>query len=281
MITVIEKYNGRRPEDGDGAKDSRVFLAMSSDGSDTENDAVAAVRASALAPLTLTGADGGGLTRKSVALVGTLFNGWYEVEARYVTSNAEKQTGESEYAFDTTGGQFKITQSKSTIGRYKVGGSSTSAPDLKGVIGSKPDGDPDGVDIVVPQFAFSETHYIADSSVTDTYKGYLYSLTGRTNAAAFKGLAIGEALYMGARGSKRGRGDWQITFNFAGSPNVTGLTVGDLTGIAKKGWEYLWVRYQMKVVGTGADAILAPVPQFVYVEKVYDAGDFSLLGIGT
>jgi hypothetical protein len=37
--------------------------------------------------------------------------------------------------------------------------------------------------------------------------------------------------------------DWEIPFKFAASPNATDLTVGDITGIEKKGWEYLWVRY--------------------------------------
>jgi hypothetical protein len=37
--------------------------------------------------------------------------------------------------------------------------------------------------------------------------------------------------------------DWEIAFKFAASPNATDLTVGDITGIEKKGWEYLWVRY--------------------------------------
>jgi hypothetical protein len=51
-------------------------------------------------------------------------------------------------------------------------------------------------------------------------------------------------LFLGASGSQRGTEDWEITFSFAASPNATGLTVGDITGIEpKKGWEYLWVRY--------------------------------------
>ena len=60
--------------------------------------------------------------------------------------------------------------------------------------------------------------------------------------AGFSRLAAGECLFLGASGSKPGADDWEITFRFAASPNRTGITVGDIAGISKKGWEYLWVR---------------------------------------
>lgn len=83
----------------------------------------------------------------------------------------------------------------------------------------------------------------------------------------------------GASGSKRGEDDWEITFRFAASPNKTGLTVGDIVGINKKGWEYMWVRYA-DAEDAAAKAIVKK-PVAVSVEKVYEEGDFSTLGIGT
>lgn len=71
---------------------------------------------------------------------------------------------------------------------------------------------------------------------------------------------------------------WDITFKFAQRSNQTGLEIGDLTGIAKKGWEYLWVRYEDVEDGT-ANAIVKR-PKYVYVEQVYNSGDFSGLGVG-
>ena len=58
----------------------------------------------------------------------------------------------------------------------------------------------------------------------------------------------------------------------------TRLVVGPITGIAKKGWEYMWVRYADSE-DTVAKAIVKK-PIAAYIEKVYDEGDFSLLGIG-
>ncbi|MCK4601318.1 MAG: hypothetical protein KAU28_02550, partial [Phycisphaerae bacterium] len=66
---------------------------------------------------------------------------------------------------------------------------------------------------------------------------------------------------------------------FAASPNKTNLTVGEITGIDKKGWEYMWVRYA-DAEDAAAKAIVKK-PVAVYVEKVYEEGNFAVLGIGT
>jgi hypothetical protein len=135
----------------------------------------------------------------------------------------------------------------------------------------------EGADVTIPVYNFTETHMFFDAVVDQAYKLTLFNLTGRTNNAAFKGFAAGEVLFLGASGSKRGSNLWEITFRFAASPNVSGLTVGSITGIAKSGWDYLWVRY--------ADAedqkVLVKQPIAVYVERVYESGNFAGLGIGT
>jgi len=113
--------------------------------------------------------------------------------------------------------------------------------------------------------------------VTPAYKATLFALTGRVNDGTFKGFAAGECLFLGATGSKRGSGDWEITYRFAASPNATNLTLGDITGINKKGFEYLWVRYE-DVEDTTAKALVKRATA-VYVEKVYLDGDLDLLGI--
>jgi len=84
---------------------------------------------------------------------------------------------------------------------------------------------------------------------------------------------------LGASGSKRGQEDWEITFRFAASPNVTGLVIGDIRGINKKGWEYLWVRYTDDEDAAAKTLVKRPIA--AYVEQVYPYGDFSGLGIGT
>ena len=139
----------------------------------------------------------------------------------------------------------------------------------------------EGVDIAVPVFNFTETHYKPDEEITGAYKGILFNLTGKVNSDTFKGFQPGEVLFLGATGSKRTQlgedADWEITYRFAGSPNVSGLTIGPITGITKKGWEYLWVRYADQE-DTAAKAIVKR-PIAAYIERVYDDGSFAGLGL--
>ncbi len=188
------------------------------------------------------------------------------------------ETGDSSFSFDTGGGTQHITQSLATVQRYAASG---TAPDFKGAIGVTHD-NVEGVDITVPVYNFSETHYLAAATVTTAYKGTLFQLTGKVNNGSFRGLAAGECLFLGASGSRRGTGpddDWEITFRFAGSPNRTGIAVGPISGITKKGWEYLWVRYA-DAEDTGSNTLVKH-PIAAYVEQVYEYGNFATLGIGS
>lgn len=182
----------------------------------------------------------------------------------------------NEYTFDTGGGTQKFTQSLQTIAAYAPAG--LVAPDFQGAIGVSEDA-VEGVDVVSPDFQFSETHRLSDAVVDGTYRRTLFALTGTMNDASFKGLDQGECLFLGASGSKRGDELWSITYRFAGSPNVTGLGLGAITGIDKFGWDYLWVRYADFEDSFAFALVKRPVA--VYIERVYSFADFSTLNIGT
>ncbi len=148
---------------------------------------------------------------------------------------------------------------------------------LRGAIGVTADS-VEGVDIQVPIYTFSESHIILNELVTQAYKLSLFQLTGKVNSAGFKGFARGEVLFLGASGSKRGFDDWEITFRFAASPNATNLTIGGISGISKEGWQYLWIRYEDEE-DTSAKTLIKR-PSAIYIEQVYNYGDFALMGIG-
>ena len=65
-------------------------------------------------------------------------------------------------------------------------------------------------------------------------------LAGATSVGMGTALFVDPALV-----AKVGRGleKWELTYQFAASPNAVNLQVGDIQNINKKGWEYLWVRY--------------------------------------
>ena len=70
----------------------------------------------------------------------------------------------------------------------------------------------------------------------------------------------------------------EITYSFDQSDDVTEQTIGDITGVAKAGWQYLWVQYRET---DDMDAkSFAQRPVAAYVEKVYEATSFAELGIG-
>jgi hypothetical protein len=263
-VTVREKFQSRESTTGESAQ---VDLAYIVEGTD---DDIAAKASLLTASPTLYD----GLVRQS-AHIEPVGPGLWDGLVRYGRAeNEEPETGDSTFSFDTGGGSQHITQSLQTVAKYPAG----TAPDFGGAIGVTHD-NVEGVDITVPIYQFSETHYLADSVVTPAYRGTLFYLTGKVNNGSFRGLAPGECLFLGASGSKRGEDDWEITFRFAGSPNVTGLTVGPIGGIAKKGWEYMWVRY---ADSEDNDAkVLVKKPVAVYIEKVYELANFSQLGIGT
>jgi len=197
---------------------------------------------------------------------------------RYARSRGSSppSTGDSVFSFDTGGGTQHITQSLATIATHAAPGE--TAPDFGGAIGVTHD-NVEGVDITIPVYNFSETHYLSDGRVDQGYKLTLFRATGKVNDADFRGLDAGECLFLGASGSQRDGEDWEITFRFAASPNVDKLSLGGLGPIAKKGWEYLWVRYEDSEDAAAHTIVKRPLA--AYVEQVYQSADFSQLGIGT
>jgi hypothetical protein len=181
------------------------------------------------------------------------------------------KTGDRVLSFDTSGGTQHITQGLGTV--WSGGEVSEIVEDFQGAIGVTHDS-VEGCDIFVPTFKFSITAYIADADMTAEYIGKLYALTGKVNddeitVAGLATFTAGEVLFLDAAGSQRGDGsDWEVQWHFAASPNKTGITVGDIQNIEKKGWEYLWVRYED--TDDSAAKSLVKRPTAVYIEKVLE-----------
>ena len=267
-ITVTEKPESRPSADGDSPSTERKYLIEGTDDEQEALDALAAESPAICADLVRQAWD--------VDPVGDGSRFWEGVVRYGPYSAAPKEVGESTFQFDTGGGSMHITQAKEHVQDYFFEGD--AAPDFQGAIGVTRDS-VEGCDVITPVYNWSETHYLAAETVDGAYKAALFALTGRTNDEPFRGFADGEVLFLGASGSQRGDESWEITFRFASLPNATDLVIGELTGIEKRGWEYLWVRYE-DVDDEDAKCIVKR-PRSVHIERVYDAGDFADLGIGT
>jgi hypothetical protein len=210
----------------------------------------------------------------------------WQVTIQYEKNGAEDGTEPLKRArsFDTTGGTQHITQSQEyqdVSGYFYESRYPSSATNMSGAIGVDANG-VNGVDVVTPQLQWQESYDVPNSYVTSNWIRGVAGVTGTTNNAAFRGFEAGEVLFVGCSGSQewddqKGRGPWSLSFRFVASKNVTAKKIGDISGIAKKGHEYLWVRYEDAVDSN----VLLKKPKAVYVNKVYRESDFSALGIGT
>jgi len=269
-VEVEERQGSGTLSRGDSAGHERLYIITLPEDA-TEQDAVWALQQTA--PATYDG-----LAAESWEVEPTEDPGTWYGRVDYA-KKTKAEDGETSFRFDTGGGTQHITAAKAHVQTYTAGGA--TAPDPKGGIGVTKSS-VEGVDITVPVFNFEVTYYVDAASMTAAYIDGLYKLTGKTNNAQFSvtidGVTqtweAGEVLFLGASGSKRDSDDqWEINASFAASPNQTGLTIGDINGIAKKGWEYLWVYFE-DTEDTSAK-MLVKRPLAVYIERVYDPGDFG------
>lgn len=179
-----------------------------------------------------------GMALESVEVVERINGSTWKVKAIYEADeeqpeddNNNDDEDQSMFAFDTGGGTKHLNQSIKTDGKYPK-----DAPDFAGAIEVDNEGNVNGVDVTMPVLNFTETHTLAGSRVSTSYKKTLAGLTGTVNRSGFRGFERGEVLFLGASGTKRSKkssAPWEITFRFAVSPNQAGLQVGDIK-VARK-----------------------------------------------
>ncbi len=194
----------------------------------------------------------------------------WEFRAQYTSATFDRQTNDASYAYTTGGGTQHITHSVRTMGTFVPSGKTPI--NYKGTIGK----DAEGVDIEVNQKNFRTTFYLPANVMTQAYNDLLESCTSKINSdqvtIIVDGISStyqpGELLFRGTEGSKRrGFEDWELVLNWSAERNVTGITIGDITGISKRGWDYLWVTYvDQSQLTAGA---MARIAKQVNVEQVY------------
>lgn len=199
----------------------------------------------------------------------------------------DRPPSSSSFDFSTTTRTLK--QSVRTLGRFatqEITARGGSAPSYGGLINVKNSGgkqEVEGVEVVSPQFEFSETHHFFPRELTTAYKKTLAGMVGCINSKAFRGYEAGEVLFMGVSGSREGehRDDtWALSFKFAvklTERNVVfhGTPVGD-----KPGWAYAWFTDFDAREMQSAGQRRRRKPAYLYIEQVYYADDFKKLGIG-
>ena len=195
----------------------------------------------------------------------------YEATVTYNTSEP-KQQNSFDYEFEIGSQSVTVTTSLGTTA-YTGGG--RTAPNFNGGININADGEVQGLSIDVPTFSFSVTGYWPKDVIDRSYQLLMADLSSSVNDRPFFGLPTGSVKFLGGRGNVN-KDKFNITYRFEHVYNEAGLTVGDITGINKEGFQYLDV-YRRKIESNGK---VAEVPHSVYIHDIYPKKNFDLLKIG-
>lgn len=269
-FVLLEKYQSGDGETGITPRQEYVFYVASTDGTDN-TDNFAAVYTFAVGSVPTSDTHGNQLGRLAWKRAAP---GVWEFYASYQSEGQFRLTEEHQFSFNTAGGTTHITEAKSHVQTYDKTGP-ISPTDFDGRLGMDDDHTARGIDIDVAAFNFQTTLYLPVGVVNNAYVDLLETLTDTVSAADFtvamdgisKTFPAGSCRLLGAQGAIRAYGDWEITLNFSSLKNVTGVTIGEITGIDSNGWDILWVTYK-KQVDTGTFES-GSVPDKVYVDQVY------------
>ena len=192
-------------------------------------------------------------------------NGLWDVSIPY--GPEDKRVGQWDFDFDTTGGTVRIFQAKSTQ-VFKAAGA--GGPDHKDAIDVQGD-EVRGTEIVIPVLTMNYTFRHPTGMVNEAFARNIARNTGKVSNKTWHGFAAGECLFMGGTGRSGSQSESSVGYRIACAENVSGLTIGEIANIAKKGWDSVWIAYKNLV---DADNKVKQ-PEYVYVQRVYDEMDFA------
>lgn len=216
-----------------------------------------------------------GLFRKNIDAK-AVGGGLWHLEVHYGKTPPPDGT-EYRVRYDTTGGTARKTHALEHIESFARSGE--TAPDHNGAINVVEDGRVEGVDVVIPQFKWTEEHRLSVAVAGWPYSQVLKAITGKVNNATFRGFSAGQVRFDGATGdfstANEDANTILLTYQFVQQDDVSSVTVGEITGVEKDGWEYAWTEYAQEDDSTAKRLTSQAIA--VHVERVYDSADFSLL----
>lgn len=284
MATIEERKVGTRK--GSTGHAERFYMLK---GPATEAAAVALILSRPdVVPVTVVSASGIAMQRADSEIyvdeIGT--NLWYGQVQWKLFDTGTQPADSFSISFDISTQSLHITQSRATVAKYGAGGAHGEPRDFKGAIGVNEDGSIDGCDIQIPIMGFQLNYTKAASFVSDGYIQTLLAIVGAVNIDVFHNFQPGTLLLTKVVGQRRPDASsagyvWDLQYSFGVSENETDLKIGDITGIQKKGWEYLWVYYKTMAQQAGGSGTTYTVkrPVNAYVEEVFKKRGYSALGI--
>lgn len=212
----------------------------------------------------------------------------YDVELNYSFQSTGKDTtpevpeGSAQYSFETNLESVKINKS---LGRIASHFDATLQPGFSqekvnglfpGAINVDSEGKVNGTTIQVPVTRFKYSYRVPGANVTLAYQILIEDLSGAVNDATYKGRAAGSVRFDGARGVVSLDGTWNLDFLFTRRPNITGVTIGGITGVNADGWDHIWPYF---IPLRDDDGDITPNPAYVFVDRIYPRANLAGLGI--
>lgn len=268
--TVEQAFEGARraaDDEGDPISEERVYLVF-----DAEDEAEAVAAVAGEAPETVDE-----MPRTGIDIDSRLGPREWRVRVSYA---AEPESDEDDaddpngYTFETGGGTRHVSVALEHVATYPAG-----AAKFGGAINVDADGGVGGVDVVMPQPGFSETVALKKSQFNAKYKRALIYLTGKVNAAKFRGFQKGEVRFDGASATRVSKKLYQVTYRYSVSENRRNFECGGIEIGEKYGWDYLWFRYMeaVSVNDSGTPVAIVKKPVSAHVERVYEFADFGII----
>lgn len=211
-------------------------------------------------------------------------------EAKLQQKEKEKLAAIGQYriSFSSKSQTLKQYTAKSTTSYAATG---DTAPDFKGAINVNAEGEVEGVESVVPSLVVTITQRMEGATLTPAYALTISNLIGMYNNATFLGFPAGTMQLTAGDGSLSFEipnpnteagdpippQDRELSFEFLYSPNLTGLTIGTVTGITKQGHQYMWTLWRDSI---DAGKVFRK-PRAVYVQDLFgvEPADFTLIGL--
>lgn len=181
--------------------------------------------------------------------------------------------GKDQFVIDITTEQAHITEAFSQT-HYPNTAPSNSVGDRIGVV----KGRADGCDVYSPIMELTETY--VNTTFTAANRDTVKGMVGKTNSVAFRGLEVGEVLFVGCNAVRQDNGTWNVTYRFlcrqnrnSGNGNQLSITtVHGVQTVDKNGWDWIWFTVQENE-DTNSNVAEVEI-ESVHVAVVYETVDF-------
>ncbi|MBX3451030.1 MAG: hypothetical protein KF777_15805 [Planctomycetaceae bacterium] len=197
----------------------------------------------------------------------------WSVEVTYSAAKPPEFEAVVDYQFQTE--TIQVQRSLQVVGAYPRSG--ITAPNMAGAIGVTRDGIA-GASQMIPVERWTERYSMPKRWVRDALLPVLRAIHCRVNLTAFRGHAAGEVLLTGATVTDSlTEENITVSLEFARSENFPSLTVGNIGGINKDGWDLVDVLWDETAAANG-DMIIK-TPRVVYVHRMYPRVDYGYLNL--